>query len=167
LQFKNFPASGGWERSKSQHLQFGNLALCVYYRPHPVLGGILLPLAGFSGSKKRSGGAHRVQPRPFEGPSRKQGLLFSTLLRRFGDTPRIEILKNSLHTSSTVSSRLGIVFQGVPSVGGIIALERKFRAGSICKMRVGNTRWRSNLITRWPALVPAIAASRRSPKRRP
>lgn len=25
---------GRWEDSKSQHLQLGNLALCVYYRPH-------------------------------------------------------------------------------------------------------------------------------------
>jgi hypothetical protein len=38
----------------------------------------------FSGSKKRSGGAHRVQTRPFEGPSRKQGFLFCQQKTRLG-----------------------------------------------------------------------------------
>jgi hypothetical protein len=37
-----------------------------------------------SGRKKRSGGAHRVQARPFEGPSQKQGFLFCKQKTRFG-----------------------------------------------------------------------------------
>ena len=61
------PTPSKWELSSARVLQASSR-----------YGGIVLSLAGFSGRKKRIGGAHRVQPRPFEGPSRKQGFYFRT-----------------------------------------------------------------------------------------
>jgi hypothetical protein len=73
-KFESVPASAGWEKIKEPtpsnwELSSGRV-LQASSRP-----------VGISGSKKRSGGAHRVQPRPFEGPSRKQGFLFAEILR--------------------------------------------------------------------------------------
>jgi hypothetical protein len=41
----------------------------VYYKPHSPA-----RVGEFSGSKKRSGGAHRVHARPFEGPIAEAGI---------------------------------------------------------------------------------------------